>query len=175
MCTRVYIYIYIVIIIIIYAQHQHKQLSTPPLLHLLILYFALLFAIFRFCAVRFITPTQHNTTLHYTTLRHTTFAVATFASRLQPFARYLIYIYIASFHTDYILTTDCRNAQPTVCNRFALIVCVSTGYIGGEHPYLPPKPVAQPKNVVIYFSEKIFFEKNSVPPLAFLFLFRTFA
>ena len=93
-------------------------------------------------------PTLHYITPHYV------------CSRLQPLLTTLftcLLPYLNIVRTDYILNL---NAQPTVCNRFTLFACVLMDYIGGEPPYLPPKPIALPSKIIIYISEKIFFEKK---------------
>ena len=165
MCTRVYfIYIYIYSYYYYNARHQ-QQLSIC---------FATLFAIlcrdicniFRFALV---VSCQHYTTLHY--------AVATLASRLhyttcwwlttlhyatlrlQPFAAvayYLIYIYSVQLLNTYLnLKRSTDRLQPfhAICLRF-------NGLYRGRAPYLPPKPIALPSKIIIYISEKIFFEKK---------------
>lgn len=163
MCTRVYYYIYIYSYYIYqYAQHQHKQ----PI---------------NFASFGDAPSVSHNTTLH------TDYIPATYRLHAPHCSHYICIPFCSRLHAAipylynmryYILLTYYLLNPKRSTDRFRLFypICLSfNGLYRGEHPYLPPKPVAQPKNVVIYFSEKIFFEKNSVLPLAFLFLFRTFA
>ena len=147
MCARVYIYIVSYWYIYIYIttlrlQECHKAMFLSV-------------CTWRFMpTLHYITPLQRlrpvcitlpaDGWLHYITPHYV-------CSRLQPLlttylhAYYLIYNIV---RTDYILNL---NAQPTVCNRFTLFACVSTDYIGGEPPYLPPKRTAQPFHDIFLF------------------------
>ena len=128
---------------------------------------------------------------HSLTLTHTQTLTT---SRLHPllttylstlhFAVNTLFIYIVCRlqPTTYLLLMQTENAQPTVCNRFTLFACVSMDYIGVGCPYIPPKPVAQPfqiifyifpsvsSKIIIYISEKIFFEKNAYCLLYYIIL-----